>query len=345
MSNNDLVINSSSVVSMHPNVSSLKTANYTVTTSDYYIGVGVLTSAITITLPASPTTGDEYIVKDVDGYAGLFSITISGNGKNIDGNATFIFANPYASANFTFSGSQWSLSNVYAGSQNGNGLGVYANRPIQGQAGRTYYATDAGMMYYDDGNTWNPIGQTDVCTALKTSDFTWQNQSGATSTDYGSGIFMYAPSASNNQNVRFLYQTPPSTPYTVTAKFIHLGSFEASQSVVYGIGMGDGTKFLVWYANTNGNAWNLDIGKWDNPTTNVGGLFDEDFFDICDNMQWFRIEDDGTNRHFSISRDGVNFLVVYSTSNTTYLTTSRIGIILNPYNGDQYTSCVSWKVE
>ena len=327
------------VVGMHPNVSSLKTNHYTITTSDYLIGVGALSSNITITLPISPSTWDQYLIKDVDGYAGQYSITVSGNGFNIDGIANFVLAQSFASISVTYTGSQWSVIFLYAGSNNGNGFGSFANRPIQGQSGRTYFAHDAGLMYFDDGNSWNPMGQIDYCTALKSSDFTWQNQSGATSTDFGSSILLYAPSNSNSQNVRFFYKNVPSTPYVITAKFIFAQGF----STVYGLAFGDGTKFINFVVNTNGNAWNLNVGTWSNITTPNSSLFDQNFFDVNDHLAWLRVADDGTNRSFSISRDGVNFINIYSTSSATYLTTSRVGIFLNPFGNDQYISFVSWK--
>ena len=89
------------VASMHPECFWFKTGNYTVLTSDYVVGLGTLTSSITITLPASPTIGDQYIIKDVNGTASSFSTTISGNGNNIDGSSNFIISQNYASLSWT----------------------------------------------------------------------------------------------------------------------------------------------------------------------------------------------------------------------------------------------------
>lgn len=104
------------------NVSSLKTSNYTVTTTDYVVGIGTLSSSITITLPSSPTTGQSYIIKDVNGTVYQFvrndagtlttvgyTVTITPSSGNIDGQANWIMSTPYQSVHVVYTGSQWSI--------------------------------------------------------------------------------------------------------------------------------------------------------------------------------------------------------------------------------------------
>lgn len=87
----------------------VKTANYTVTASDHVIIVGTLSGSITITLPASPTAGDTYIVKDQLGSAAANNIIVSGNGNNIDGAASYTISTNYGSATVIFANGSWSL--------------------------------------------------------------------------------------------------------------------------------------------------------------------------------------------------------------------------------------------
>jgi len=75
-----------------------------------YLAITSLTAAFTITLPATPTLGDSYTIKDTTGNAASFNVTIDGNGNNIDGGATFLFSQPYAAAIFTFTGTEWSVT-------------------------------------------------------------------------------------------------------------------------------------------------------------------------------------------------------------------------------------------
>lgn len=325
-------------------ISGLKTSNYSVAESDSYIGIGTLTSNITITLPSDPASGDEYVIKDVNGTVGAYTVTISGNGNNIDGSSSFIMAHSFSCTVITFTQGKWSVTVGYAGASNGSGFGVYGDRPVAGQAGCIYYATDVNMAYYDNGTSWQPLGPTEFYTGLAASDFTWQNQNSATATNVGSSVLLYAPSNGGGQNLRFFYKSAPSAPYTITAKLIHLGGFVNGNASIYGLGWGDGTKLCSLHANAGDSTFDVDVANWDSTTVANGNVYTNNDAAIANQLEWFRISDDGTNRTASISRDGVNFVQVYSVARTTFLTPTRVGVILNPFSGDQYTACVSWKV-
>lgn len=51
--------------------------------------------AFSLDLPASPSAGDNYIIKKTDVSAN--AVTVDGNGKNIDGAATYALASQYDS--------------------------------------------------------------------------------------------------------------------------------------------------------------------------------------------------------------------------------------------------------
>tara|TARA_Y100000389_G_scaffold198025_1_gene233756 strand:+ start:21029 stop:21538 length:510 start_codon:yes stop_codon:yes gene_type:complete len=64
----------------------VKTSNFTAVAAEGYF-IDTTSSAITLTLPASPSLGDEVVFKD---YAGTFdtnNLTIGRNGSNIEGSA------------------------------------------------------------------------------------------------------------------------------------------------------------------------------------------------------------------------------------------------------------------
>ena len=85
------------------------TTNYPVITSDYEISVGTLSSAITITLLASPAIGTSYIIKYANGSATAHNITINGNGHNIDNVSSFVINQNYGSLTVIFNGTTWSI--------------------------------------------------------------------------------------------------------------------------------------------------------------------------------------------------------------------------------------------
>jgi hypothetical protein len=64
----------------------------------------------TITLPAAPTAGQVFYIKDSGGNAsGATPITVAGNGNNIDGNATIVIRRQYGSFTVIYNGTEWNI--------------------------------------------------------------------------------------------------------------------------------------------------------------------------------------------------------------------------------------------
>ena len=85
-----------------------KTNNYTVTNSDYYIGVDTTSNVVHLTLPSAATTraGQTFVVKDEGGNAGSRKIAISGSGSDtIDGKNTVVLESGYAAISLYCNGS------------------------------------------------------------------------------------------------------------------------------------------------------------------------------------------------------------------------------------------------
>ena len=65
-------------------------------------------AARTLTLPASPSTGDEIYIYDASGTAGTYNITVSRNGNLINGTAgNLIIDLDGAAASLTYTGSTY----------------------------------------------------------------------------------------------------------------------------------------------------------------------------------------------------------------------------------------------
>jgi hypothetical protein len=113
-SGNILTSNGSAWVSQIPaaggiKYTTVKTANYTAAAND---GVQTNTSGgvFTVTLPASPTVGDQVIVTDSSGSWATNNLTVGRNGSTIEGAAENLICNiSSVSVQFVYSGTTWDV--------------------------------------------------------------------------------------------------------------------------------------------------------------------------------------------------------------------------------------------
>lgn len=97
------VINSGLVI----NTVSSGTPVTTIITNTYY---NAITSATTgVVLPASPVSGQELIIKDIDGVAGISPITVLGNGNTIDSLTSVPLVNNYEAMRLIFGPTEWNI--------------------------------------------------------------------------------------------------------------------------------------------------------------------------------------------------------------------------------------------
>jgi hypothetical protein len=85
---------------------------YTIANDDLNY-IGVLDTTTTINLPLEPEDYVEYTVTDLRGDAETNSITISGNGKTINGETSVKIDSNYGSFTFKYSGSFWYITSLY----------------------------------------------------------------------------------------------------------------------------------------------------------------------------------------------------------------------------------------
>jgi hypothetical protein len=101
------------IESLHTTIKQEVGTNYVSITDDYttnigdYILVDTTNNAITITLPDSPLTNDIIVVKDMKDNAENNSITINGNGNNINGEGTFVINVNGAKVKLLFINNEW----------------------------------------------------------------------------------------------------------------------------------------------------------------------------------------------------------------------------------------------
>lgn len=81
------------------------TANYGTLETDETILVNATAGTVTVTLPATPTIGKKYNVKKIDSTAN--TVSVNGNGHNIDGTATVSGTLPYQGWVLQYDGTNW----------------------------------------------------------------------------------------------------------------------------------------------------------------------------------------------------------------------------------------------
>lgn len=82
----------------------------TVTTDDYVVICNKTSgAATTVNLPASPSVGDAYVIKDGKGDAATNNLTLTPDSETIDGAADFVVSVNYASITLVFNGTEWNI--------------------------------------------------------------------------------------------------------------------------------------------------------------------------------------------------------------------------------------------
>lgn len=89
--------------------SSTKTASATIKNADTHVRGNATGGALVFTLPLTPTNGQRHTVKKVD--SSVNTVTIGGNGRNIDGASTNVISVQYASISvfYDFSSNTWNI--------------------------------------------------------------------------------------------------------------------------------------------------------------------------------------------------------------------------------------------
>lgn len=205
---------------------------------------------------------------------------------------------------------------------------TWANRPSSFQAGRLFVPTNSIMLSRDDGGSWDDYGPIyGPFTAPVDGDFAWINQGSATVTTTNGGILLASPhSASDNHRIR--KKSAPATPYTITAYL--QPSYMPKPFVNYGLCFRTAASGLLTtlaiHAKISDAGWAVYIRKWDSPTA-----FNSDYVSalpVSEGPRWLRISDDGTNRKYSASADGINWQDIHSVGRTDFHTADEVGFFL-----------------
>lgn len=226
--------------------------------------------------------------------------------------------------------------------------GTFSSRPTTTPTGSLFLPTDSYYLQRYTGSGWTSFGPLFPMTPFVLSDYTWVNQFHSTvSSANGSTILTHEGADGNGEYASMLVKSAPATPYAIDCLFL--------PTVKYGEYY---TAGFVWRESSTGNYTTLNFG-WNNSSDTVdiaynrfnssyvyGGSYfaqPERRF-LMSGFKFFRAVDNGTDRQFYISCDGVHWLQLFSHSRTTYLTANQVGILVQtPSDTPVILNVLSWK--
>ncbi len=181
------------------------------------------------------------------------------------------------------------------------------------------------------------------------ASFTWVNQGGATATNpSGSAIALIAP-ASGSFQIRALVISAPATPYIVDAYVMINLSGVNYQTAGLCFRNSSSGKLTLFYVIASSGAGGLNgflgVDYCSSATVAVSNLTRPPM-GTNQFSGFLRIADDGTNRKYSISVDGLTFTQIYSEARTTNFTADQVGFYANDQSGAAQAALtlISWYV-
>lgn len=219
----------------------------------------------------------------------------------------------------------------------------YADRPSAGLASRLFVPTDGVVGGIDDGSTWRHLGPqfTRLTAPPLVASLTWLNQGSATATDNNGVLYMEIPSGAGD-NIRGLYKTIPSAPYTLEVLVEPIWAGQAFARA--GMFLYDNVSAELithwWDTGTGPLAAGPTIvsSNWNSVTSFNGNITaSADHYNVLRRWfgikpVWFRIRDDNTNHHFEFSLDRVKWFKVGQQARTGFLTATHWGIAMEGFN-------------
>jgi hypothetical protein len=217
--------------------------------------------------------------------------------------------------------------------------------PATGNTGQMFIPSGGTYLYRSNGVTNDVWGgqMWNITPPPALGTFTAVNSAvGATNSD---GTISLNVPKNGSTSARLLYTTSGfSAPYTFTV-LMQTNWMKTSTSAC-GIGLYDtvSTKFVTHALSNSDTNPQIELAQYTNPTT-----FSADYFTahITDRPYlWFQIKDDGTTRFYSVSEDGFNYIALFNTGNTNFVTPNSFIIFGDTVDNTFNHSCTvkSWVV-
>ncbi len=220
------------------------------------------------------------------------------------------------------SAASYAKKRVQIGNLPGGGATIYESAyasPPTPADGDDWHVSDGGLIAHRASSAWTYYGWLPKLTLPPAlSNWTGDNVETYFNTTE-QGVIHFVVTHENGDQIRGYHRSYPATP-KVTAAFL-IGPDQNAYAQT-GIFVSDGTKFKLFGfdGNNSGHAtWFSVAGTW----AGEGGISRQVHFKSP--MLWMQYEEDGSNRYFRMSPNGIYWMTYLVEDKTTYVTGNVIG--------------------
>lgn len=217
--------------------------------------------------------------------------------------------------------------------------------PLLSKEGDRFDGTD-GLGFRFDGSTWVPYSTSVIMRKPVLADYTAVNAASSSIADSGAGLYLRNAAAETGVNAYVV--SAPGTPYALVARMAGYAEIQSSKAPGFGIcfrNSSSGKIEMLQVGNASG-APELSVGFWTSATVFSSAIAAAKPFVLIGEPIWLAIADDGVNKEFAFSPDGVNWETIFSESRTANFTANQIGFCIHTDGAAQIVAGVlkSWKV-
>lgn len=161
------------------------------------------------------------------------------------------------------------------------------------------------------------------------------------------GSVTFSATGGGADNWTMIVEPVPSTPYRCACKVTYSGP--GGNFVNFGIIVRDsGSGSFTYFGPTYNSAWSIAVLHYTNPSTFNSSLFGPTAlssitaFPSGQLPMYYSIRDDGTNRFYDTSYDGINWENITSEAHTGFITPNQIGIGQDQFNSVLSSVAYDW---
>ncbi len=205
-----------------------------------------------------------------------------------------------------------------------------------GRKARLYLPTDGALMVHEAASGVGFVGPDFIPrTVPVTGDFSWQNQGGASITDYGDFTQLIAP-ANSGDSLRMREKNLPASPWSVTIEMD--AGWLPVNFLTAGLYMRESGTGKIRTFGFHGNATANELGciNWTNSTTFSAGVLTKTILQSGRGLdaRWHKLFYDGTNIYYYIGQTKQLIQFFDSRAKNYFFTTApdKVGFYANSNN-------------